>query len=319
MTKISANLSWLFTEVPFIDRFGQAADCGFKAVEWQWPSESPSQVAAQMKKLGLKTVLFNLNAGEQPGDRGIAAIPGREADFERTVDQAIEMALAVECPRYAPAWPTPRKAGRRHREDERHLQVEPAARSQKVCQARARDSDRGDQSAGQSGLLFAQQHASARDHRRDRRTEPALPIRPLSPRRSPGNLYADISSSAQRPLRSRSGRGKSGPARTGRAARSTSRSFSRRSMRRATTAGSAPSTNRKRRLAKGSAGRAATGSPASVLNRSVFAREAQPRSPKQPLACGTAIIPILGKRRILKEPARPRHVLDDLPVRNRRD
>ena len=99
MPKLSANLSWLFSELPFTQRFAAAAECGFKAVEYAWPAESPEQLAPLLKKHGLKQALFNLSAGPNPSDRGLAALPGREKDFDETVDRGIEMALALECPR----------------------------------------------------------------------------------------------------------------------------------------------------------------------------------------------------------------------------
>lgn len=101
MPKFAANLSFMFNEVPFLDRFEAAAKAGFKAVEYLFPYEWPADdLAARLKANGLKQVLFNLPPGDwSKGDRGLASIPGREAEFEAAVVKALAYAKALECPR----------------------------------------------------------------------------------------------------------------------------------------------------------------------------------------------------------------------------
>jgi hydroxypyruvate isomerase len=94
MPKFAANLSMLYTEHPFIQRFAAAAADGFKAVEYVSPyEETPEAVAAELKKNGLTQALFNLPAGE----RGIACLPDRVAEFEVSVDTALGYARALDC------------------------------------------------------------------------------------------------------------------------------------------------------------------------------------------------------------------------------
>lgn len=101
MPKFSANLSMLFTEVGFGDRFESAARAGFKAVECQFPYELPKEeIAAKLDKLGLEFVLHNIPSGSwAAGERGIACLPGREGEFQEGVGKAIEYAKALKCPR----------------------------------------------------------------------------------------------------------------------------------------------------------------------------------------------------------------------------
>src|SRR5215813_7275854 len=98
MPKLAANLSWIYQEVPFLQRFGAAASHGFKAVEILFPYEAPAEdIAAELKKHKLTQALFNLPAGDaSKGERGFAALPGREADFKAALDTALEYAK-VRC------------------------------------------------------------------------------------------------------------------------------------------------------------------------------------------------------------------------------
>ena len=100
MPKFSANLSMLFNEVEFLDRFERAANAGFKAVEYMFPYEWPKeQLAEKLAAHDLKQVLFNLPAGDWGGgERGIACIPGREGEFRDGVASALEYAEALQCP-----------------------------------------------------------------------------------------------------------------------------------------------------------------------------------------------------------------------------
>ncbi|HZP99656.1 MAG TPA: 2-oxo-tetronate isomerase [Reyranella sp.] len=99
MPKLAANLSWIYQEVPFLQRFAAAAAHGFKAVEILFPYEAPAaDIAAELKKHKLTQALFNLPAGDAgKGERGYAALPGREADFSAALDKALDYAKVLEC------------------------------------------------------------------------------------------------------------------------------------------------------------------------------------------------------------------------------
>ena len=101
MPQFSANLSMLFTEVPLLERFGRAARAGFTAVELQFPYEQPAAVLREeLVRHGLSMVLHNLPAGDwAAGDRGIAADPGRVAEFRAGVARALEYATTLQVPR----------------------------------------------------------------------------------------------------------------------------------------------------------------------------------------------------------------------------
>ena len=99
MPKLSANLSMLFTELDFPDRFRAAADAGFTAVEYMFPYEYDVSVLKQrLADRHLVQVLFNLPAGNWGGgERGIACQPSRVAEFEAGVDRALEYAEQLGC------------------------------------------------------------------------------------------------------------------------------------------------------------------------------------------------------------------------------
>jgi len=98
--KFSANLTMLFTEVGFLERFPRAARAGFKAVEYMFPYEwDKEQLAGLLEKYRLEQVLYNLPAGNwQAGERGIACLPDRVAEFQQGVGLAIEYAKVLKCP-----------------------------------------------------------------------------------------------------------------------------------------------------------------------------------------------------------------------------
>jgi hydroxypyruvate isomerase len=100
MPKFSANLSMLFTEYAFLDRFDAAAKAGFRGVEYLGPYDFPKHdVAARLTDNGLAQVLFNLPSGDWAGgERGIACHPDRVAEFRAGVAKAIDYAHALECP-----------------------------------------------------------------------------------------------------------------------------------------------------------------------------------------------------------------------------
>lgn len=100
MTQFSANLSMLFNEVPFMDRFEAAAKAGFKAVEFLFPyAYDAGEIRQQLDRNGLALVLHNLPAGDwDAGERGIACHPDRVAEFREGVSQAIHYATALGVP-----------------------------------------------------------------------------------------------------------------------------------------------------------------------------------------------------------------------------
>jgi len=101
MPKLAANLSYLFTELPLIERFGAAATVGFKGVEILNPYElTPEAIAAELEKHKLTQVLLNVPVGDPAkGERGLAALPGREADFMASFERAVRYARATNCKR----------------------------------------------------------------------------------------------------------------------------------------------------------------------------------------------------------------------------
>ncbi|QQS11694.1 MAG: hydroxypyruvate isomerase family protein [Rhodospirillales bacterium] len=101
MPKLAANLSWLYQDIAFLDRFAAAAAHGFTAVEFLFPYDFPAaDIAARLKASKLRQVLFNLPPGDwSKGERGLAALPGREAEFAAALETAIGYALTLECPR----------------------------------------------------------------------------------------------------------------------------------------------------------------------------------------------------------------------------
>ena len=100
MPKFSANITMMFQEVPFMDRFAAAAKVGFKAVEFMFPYDYPiADLQRELTANGLKLVLFNLPAGNwAAGDRGIAVDPSRQAEFQAGVQKAAEYAKALGVP-----------------------------------------------------------------------------------------------------------------------------------------------------------------------------------------------------------------------------
>jgi len=98
--RFAANLSMMFQEVGFLDRFDAAARAGFKAVEFLFPYEHPPEtIAERLEKNRLSLALFNTVPGDSAGgERGLAALPGREQEFRDGVDKAILYAKASKCP-----------------------------------------------------------------------------------------------------------------------------------------------------------------------------------------------------------------------------
>lgn len=101
MPQFDANISWLFTELPFLDRFEAAARSGFRAVEIQNPYEHPKDaIVARLDRHTLQVALHNMPAGDwAAGERGLACLPDRVADFRATCELALDYAVALRAPR----------------------------------------------------------------------------------------------------------------------------------------------------------------------------------------------------------------------------
>ncbi len=97
MPRLAANLTYLFTELPLFERFRAAAAAGFKGAELLFPYEVPAdEIAAAFRGAGLEPVLFNTPAGDwEAGERGLAALPDREAEFAAGMDKAVAYARAI--------------------------------------------------------------------------------------------------------------------------------------------------------------------------------------------------------------------------------
>ena len=110
MPQFAANLTMMYPELPFLDRFEVAAKDGFKAVEFLFPyAYTPEELAARLKANNLQQVLFNAPPGGldpasidqawNSNTRGTASLPGREKEFQQGVEMALRYAEALHCPR----------------------------------------------------------------------------------------------------------------------------------------------------------------------------------------------------------------------------
>lgn len=101
MPRFAANLSMLYNEHAFLDRFAAAAADGFRGVEYLFPYEFPAaEIARRLKDNGLEQVLFNAPPGDwAAGERGLACLPGREAEFKDGFARALDYAATLDCPR----------------------------------------------------------------------------------------------------------------------------------------------------------------------------------------------------------------------------
>ncbi|HXZ49884.1 MAG TPA: 2-oxo-tetronate isomerase [Usitatibacter sp.] len=97
MPRLAANLTMMYGEHPFLERFAAAARDGFRGVEMQFPYEhEAAELRARLDAHGLEQALINAPAGEaRAGERGLAALPGREDDFRRSVGRALEYARVL--------------------------------------------------------------------------------------------------------------------------------------------------------------------------------------------------------------------------------
>lgn len=101
MPRFAANLSMMYVEHHFLDRFAAAAADGFTAVEYLFPHDYPAeQLRRRLDAAGLCQALFNAPPGDfEAGERGIASLPGREPEFRAAFERALEYASALNCPR----------------------------------------------------------------------------------------------------------------------------------------------------------------------------------------------------------------------------
>ncbi len=99
MLKFAANLTMMFNEVPFIERFSAAAEAGFQGVEFLFPYQyDADELQSIISRQGLTTVLFNAPPGQwQQGERGLASLPDREHDFRDSIEQVIYYANILDC------------------------------------------------------------------------------------------------------------------------------------------------------------------------------------------------------------------------------
>jgi hydroxypyruvate isomerase len=97
MPRFAANLSMMFNELPFMDRFAAAAKAGFKGVEFLFPYEHPAaEIRKRLDDSGLTLALFNMPPGDwSKGERGLASLPGRQGEFREGVKQALDYAGAL--------------------------------------------------------------------------------------------------------------------------------------------------------------------------------------------------------------------------------
>jgi hydroxypyruvate isomerase len=101
MPRFAANLSMMYAELPFLERFEAAARDGFEAVEYLFPYEhEPAELAARLRANGLRQVLFNGPPGDwEAGEKGLACLAGREQEFRAGIASALRYAEALGCPR----------------------------------------------------------------------------------------------------------------------------------------------------------------------------------------------------------------------------
>ncbi|MEI6027587.1 MAG: 2-oxo-tetronate isomerase [Betaproteobacteria bacterium] len=101
MPRFAANLSMLYNEHPFLDRFAAAAADGFTAVEYLFPYDfTAPELARQLADHGLQQVLFNAPPGDwNAGERGLACLPGRQTEFRAGLQRALDYAQTLNCPR----------------------------------------------------------------------------------------------------------------------------------------------------------------------------------------------------------------------------
>ena len=97
MLRFAANISFLFKELPFLDRFAAAAEAGFTLVECHWPYDNPVETLRErLERNRLSLVMVNTAPGNlDAGDFGLGAMPGRESDFQAALDQSLHYVSAL--------------------------------------------------------------------------------------------------------------------------------------------------------------------------------------------------------------------------------
>ena len=100
MPRFAANLSMMFNEMPFLDRFAAAAAAGFRAVEYLFPYDHPAaEIRRRLDDHGLVQALFNAPPGDWAGgERGLASLPGQQRAFRDGIARALDYAAALDCP-----------------------------------------------------------------------------------------------------------------------------------------------------------------------------------------------------------------------------
>lgn len=151
MPRFAANLTMLFAELPFLDRFAAAKAAGFGGVEYLFPYDfEKAALREQLQQHGLTQVLHNLPAGNWgAGERGIAILPDRVDEFRDGVLRAIDYAKALDCRQL-------------------NCLVGVAPRCRRPCARAYSSTDRADQHAGYPGFFPQQDSAGGSDHRRRR-------------------------------------------------------------------------------------------------------------------------------------------------------
>ena len=248
MLRFSANLSFLFNEVPFLERFGEAAHAGFRAVEFAFGYDyQVREIAARVAEHKLDVVLINAPPGNyEAGDRGLASLSGREHEFAASVVTALRYAQALRCPRiHVMAGLLPEGADDRGaRATAAHVQAQPALRVPGSRRAERDDPDRAAQPARQPALPTLHAGRGARHPRGDRHGQPQGADGPV-PRASHGGRPRHQDSpldAAHRPLPDRR---RAGPQRAQHRRGQLRVSCSSSSTSSSTTAGSAASTGRR--------------------------------------------------------------------------
>ncbi|HVY18270.1 MAG TPA: 2-oxo-tetronate isomerase [Rhodopila sp.] len=99
MPRLAANLSMMFNEMPFLDRFAAARQAGFEGVEFLFPYEFPAaDLRQRLRGEGLTQVLFNMPPGDWAGgERGLASLPGRQGEFHESLKRALDYATELDC------------------------------------------------------------------------------------------------------------------------------------------------------------------------------------------------------------------------------
>lgn len=100
MPRFAANISMMFNEVPFLERFRAASEAGFEAVEYLFPYEHPAKAVSEaLRAAGLRQAVFNMPPGDfMRGDRGLAALPARRQEFNQSLRTALRYAREIGTP-----------------------------------------------------------------------------------------------------------------------------------------------------------------------------------------------------------------------------